>query len=63
MVYLSLDSTIRVKANPGNYFQATSRKPNISVSWLIAVLNVWVVSAAVLLSAPFYSAPECLLRM
>ena len=37
---------------PENYFLATSRKPDMSISWLIAVLSVWVVSAVVLLSAP-----------
>ena len=43
---------LRSKLTPENYFQATSRKPEMSVSWLIAVLSVWVVSAVVLLSAP-----------
>ena len=37
---------------PENYFQATSSKPDMSMSRLIAVLSVWVVSAVVLLSAP-----------
>ena len=36
---------------PENYFLATSPKPDMSMSWLIAVLSVWVVSAVVLLSA------------
>ena len=29
----------------------------------MAVLNVWLVSVVILLSAPLHSAPECLLRM
>ena len=43
---------LRSKLAPENYFQVTSRKPDMSMSRLIAVLSVWVVSAIVLLSAP-----------
>ena len=42
---------LRSKLAPKNYFQVTSRKPDMSMSRLIAVLSVWVVSAVVLLSA------------
>ena len=43
---------LRSKPTPENYFQATSRKPDMSMSRFIAVLSVWVVSAVVLLSVP-----------
>ena len=36
---------------PENYFQATSRKPNMRMFWLIAVLSVLVVSAVMLSAA------------
>ena len=52
MVYLSPDSTIKVKADPENYFQTTSRKSDWSMSWLMVLLSVWMVSAVILLSAP-----------
>ena len=51
------------KLAPENYFQATSRKPDMSIFLLMAVLNVWLVSVVILLSAPLHSAQECLLRM
>ena len=50
MVYLSPDLGLRFKLTFENYFQATFRKPDMSISWLIMVLSVWVVSAVVLLS-------------
>ena len=53
MVYVSLLIVrLRSKLAPENYFQVTSRKPDMSMSRLIAVLSVWVLSAVVLLSAP-----------
>ena len=54
---------LRSKLTPEKYFQATSRKPDMSMFWLMGVLSAWVVSAVVLMSAPLYSAPECLLQM
>ena len=39
MVYVSSDSTIKFKLAPENHFQATSRKPDTSIFWLMAVLS------------------------
>ena len=40
MVYLSHDSTIKAKLTPENYFQTTSRKSDMSMSWLMVLLSV-----------------------
>ena len=43
---------LRSKLTPENYFQTTSRKSEMSMSWLMVLLSVWMVSAVILLSAP-----------